>query len=443
MITDVRLLTRALGLAIVVSLGIGGAAFADLTAYVQRGDGAYGWKAEGERSMPHGKVHDLILTSQVWQGITWKHRLQIAVPSESMPGDTVLLFLTGGNNEEVLKPSDPAMGFALAQACGAPCAMLYQVPNQPLLGDKREDALIAETFVRYLETGDDTWPLLFPMVKSAVRAMDAVQEWARQNGQPAVRRFVVAGASKRGWTTWLTAAVDPRVAAIAPMVIDTLNMKAQKSHALEVWGHLSEQIDDYTRRGLTEQYDTERGSRLWLMVDPYSYRDRLLLPKLLIFGTNDPYWTLDALNVYWDDLKGPKAVVYLPNAGHGMEQNRGYAVSGLGALFRHIVAERPMPKLAWTHSDAAGGRLRLEITSSPPPKSALLWVATAPTRDFRQAHWNSTPLPVEEGAIVGEVAMPEKGYIALLGDLEYQIDTIRYHLSTQVRQAGARAGTGK
>jgi PhoPQ-activated pathogenicity-related protein len=320
--------------------------------------------------------------------------------------------------------------------------VLRHVPNQPLLGDKREDELIAETFVRYLDTKDESWPLLFPMVKSAVRAMDAVQEWARENGKPPVTRFVVAGASKRGWTTWLTAAVDKRVVAIAPMVIDTLNMRAQKIHARRVWGRDSEEIDDYTRLGLTEKFDTEDGRRLWMMIDPYAYLDRLLIPKLLINGTNDRYWTLDALNLYWDDLKGPKSVVYLANAGHDLHENRTYALNGIGALFRHVTSGRPMPTLSWAHSDATGGRLRLEIRSDPAPKSAQLWVATAPTRDFREASWSPTPLAraVDGLPIAGEVARPRTGYLALHGDLEFEIDGLPYHLSTQIRQAGSEPG---
>src|SRR5262249_10007126 len=213
------------------------------------------------------------------------------------------------------KPEDHATGFGLARLCGARVAVLPQVPNQPLLGNKTEDTLIAETFVRYLETKDENWPLLFPMVKSAVKAMDALQDWARREGKPVSQRFVVTGGSKRGWTTWLTGATDPRVAAIAPMVIDTLNMKAQRAHALEVWGKYRQQTHAHTRRGLTEKFEDPDGERLWKMVDPYSYRHRLTLPKLLINGLNDRYWTLDALNIYWDDLKGPKRVVYLPNAG--------------------------------------------------------------------------------------------------------------------------------
>ena len=70
------------------------------------------------------------------------------------------------------------------------------------------------------------------------------------------------------------------------------------------------------------------------------------MPKLLINGTNDRYWTLDALDLYWNDLKGPKYVVELPNAGHGLEVNRDWAINGLGAFFRHSVTGRPMPALS-------------------------------------------------------------------------------------------------
>jgi PhoPQ-activated pathogenicity-related protein len=274
------------------------------------------------------------------------------------------------------------------------------------------------------------------MVKSAVKAMDAVQAWAAREGKPAVSRFVVTGASKRGWTTWLTGAHDRRVIAIAPMVIDTLNMKAQKAHSLEVWGKFSEQIDDYTSRGLTDKFDAPVGDRLWKMVDPYTYRDRLTLPKLLINGTNDRYWTLDALNIYWNDLKGPKSVVYLPNAGHNLAVNRDYALNGIGAFFRHNVSKRPWPELSWEHGDGDNGSLRLTVKSSPEPKSAKLWVATSETRDFRESTWESTPMVLNGSVARGETRPPGKGYIALFGDVRYEVDGIPYHLSTQIRQTG-------
>src|SRR5258705_3204885 len=104
-------------------------------------------------------------------------------------------------------------------------AVITHVPNQPLYNGKSEDALIAYTLDQYLKTGDETWPLLFPMAKSAIRGMDAVQAPAEKEFNQRIEKFVVAGASKRGWTTWLTGAVDPRVKAIEPIVIAMLNMK--------------------------------------------------------------------------------------------------------------------------------------------------------------------------------------------------------------------------
>jgi PhoPQ-activated pathogenicity-related protein len=412
-------------------------ATAGLDDYVRRDDPAFSWAVTGSDRSDAGTVYHVKLTSQVWQGITWTHQLRIHEPTEILYPDATLLFITGGDSESRYKPEDGATGFALARLCGARVAVLPQVPNQPLLGGKKEDTLIAETFVRYLETKDENWPLLFPMVKSAVRAMDAVQQWAQKEGKPEVTRFVVTGGSKRGWTTWLTGATDKRVVAIAPMVIDTLNMKAQRALSLESWGKFSEQIDDYTRRGLTEKFDDPDGKVLWQMVDPYAYLDRLTLPKLLINGANDRYWPLGALNIYWEELKGPKSVVYLPNAGHNLAVNRDYALNGTGAFFRHNIGNRPWPSLSWEHGDGPNGELRLAVKSSPAPKSAKLWVAKSETRDFRDSAWQPVEVPNPTESFRVSYPKVTSGFVAIFGDLGYELDGIPYHLSTQMRWAGA------
>jgi PhoPQ-activated pathogenicity-related protein len=417
-----------------------GVAAGELDDYVRREDPSFAWSVTQQRRTPAGSVTEIALVSQTWQEIPWRHGLRVYEAPDVAYPDAMLLFITGGSTSSEPKPQDDLFGLGLSKISGVRVAVLPQVPNQPLLGGKSEDTLIAETFVRYLETKDASWPLLFPMAKSAVRAMDALEAWAKQEKRPVPARFVVAGASKRGWTTWLTGAVDRRVVAIAPMVIDTLNFEAQKAHYLEVWGKPSVQIKDYTERGLDNTIDSPAGKRLWTMVDPHTYRDRLTLPKLLINGTNDPYWTLDALNVYWGDLKGPKSVVYLPNAGHNLAVNRDYALTGLGALVRHSVTGRAFPALTWTHADTDDGALRLSVVSDPPAHSARAWVARSDTRDFRQARWESIPLARagDDAPYQVEVARPETGYIALFGDLEHGIDDVRYHLSTQIRQTGAK-----
>jgi PhoPQ-activated pathogenicity-related protein len=410
---------------------------ADLDEYVKKPDSSYSWK-ETQAVESHGsRYHEIALTSQTWRGIPWKHLLRIYEPKKRLYDNHALLFITGGSTGGTPGKNDEETGFGLAEGCGSLVAVLYQVPNQPLLDGKKEDDLIAETFTNYLKSRDEEWPLLFPMVKSAVRAIDTVQAW--QDGQNATPlQFVVTGGSKRGWTTWLTATQHRRVAAIAPMVIPTLNMRAQNKHQLESWGKYSEQIADYTRRGLTEAIDTPEGTKLWHMIDPYSYKDRLTLPKFQINGSNDPYWTLDSLNIYWDELKGPKWVVYLPNAGHGLDQNRHYALQGIAAYFRHVASNRPMPELTWEHGDDDAGAPRLIINSKPAAKQAKLWTASADSRDFRQAHWTAGEHAGSNSHYAFAASTPKTGYSAHFGDITYEIDGIEYHLSTQVRIIGRK-----
>jgi len=430
--------SRLTGFVFVVAVLRPSLARADLAEYLRKPEPAFAWKL-GEKIERDGDViYNIQLVSQNWQGITWKHTLQVFQPKGVRPASILLLRNQGGRP----KPESMALDRELARRVQAPCACLYGIPNQPLLGGKKEDALIAETFVRYLDSKDENWPLLFPMVKSMVKAMDALQAFARQEWKTSLDGFVVTGASKRGWTTWLTGASDRRVKAIAPMVIDTLNMREQMDHQLDTLGAYSAQINDFTERGLVPVPKTPEGERLWKMVDPYLYRDRLTMPKLLINGNNDPYWSTDALNLYWDGLKGDKWVLYVPNAGHNLEQkggdgkpDRSRAVNGLAAFARHIIRDKPMPKLTWKH-DHAGGKARLTVRSTPPAKGGRLWLAEAPSRDFRKAKWVSRPLD-DKGGGAG-VVPPAKGFVAFYAELDYAIDDLPYHLSTTLRVVGKR-----
>jgi PhoPQ-activated pathogenicity-related protein len=405
-----------------------------LQEYVAAKDDAFAWEIREKKEQNGCLVYDIDLTSQIWQGITWKHAMSAFVPEGVEHTDIVLLFIMGGRNGNRPDDGDLATGSKLATIARMPVAFLYQVPNQPLLGNKVEDDLISETFLRYLDTKDAKWPLLFPMAKSAVKAMDAVREIAQQEHGVSIDRFVVTGGSKRGWTTWLSAVADKRVAGIAPIVIDTLNFRPQMKHQMDTWGEYSEQIADYTSKGLVDVMEKHPEIPLWRWVDPFTYRNELKLPKLLINGTNDRYWVIDALNLYWNDLVGPKHVFYVPNAGHGLDEGRDAALTTLAVFAQHVALERPMPALTWLHEDD-GNRLRLSVRSDPAPKGVKLWVAHSDDKDFRPDRWNATELTANsDGAYVGTVEKPAAGHVAFFAEATYEYGPLQYGLSTQIRQ---------
>jgi len=262
--------------------------------------------------------------------------------------------------------------------------------------------------------------------------MDAIQAVARKRWKTEVSRFVVTGASKRGWTTWLTAAVDKRVVGIAPLVIDTLNFSVQMKHQKQQWGKYSRQIRDYTGKGLIALLEKKPELGLWNWVDPHAYRGRLTQPKLIVNGTNDPYWCVDALNNYWDDLVGPKYALYIPNAGHGLEGGERQLRSTLGLFFRSIASGRRMPVITWKHEDQPGA-LRLEVTSDQAPVTGQLWSARSKTLDFRKSKFTSVEMSRVDGRLVGNLQIEAGGHVVLFGHLVYQVGDIRYGLSTQVR----------
>jgi PhoPQ-activated pathogenicity-related protein len=425
-----------------------------LKAYVSKPDATYEWKKRREGTLGEGAYAELILTSQTWRDIAWKHQLFVYRPSKVKKGSQALLLIAGGSwkpefeqqpaESDARLPGEAHIVAALAESLGAPVAVLLQVPEQPLFGGMVEDEIISHTFAEFMKTNDVEWPLLLPMVKSVVRAMDAIEEFAHAEWQLDVEHFLVTGASKRGWTTWLTGAVDPRVNAIAPMVIDMLNMKPHMKLQEASFGGYSEQIADYTEKGLQDHLDSERGDALRSIVDPYSYRSQLKQPKLIILGTNDRYWPVDALNLYWDDLEGEKYILYVPNNGHGLRDHM-RLVGTVSALHEHITGGKAMPKLDWKFEDG-GDSLQLELSSDSKPEAVRMWTANSETRDFREARWESQDVRAEGGEgrrFVVDIKKPARGFAAIFAEAQFNGRPMPFYLSTNLRvvPAGEAAET--
>jgi len=422
------------GALFLVAAALAGSARADLRGYVGKAQPEQRWSKESENAAGAVKIINLKLRSQVWRDLPWDHSIQIFVPKTLKHPKTALLLVTGGSPGL----TDTALGAQLAPRLEAPLVILYNIPNQPLYDGKKEDDLIAHTFEQFLKNGDDEWLLLLPMVRSATAAMDAVQQLSKKEWETPVDGFVVTGASKRGWTTWLTAAADPRVRGIAPMVFDNLNFGAQMPRQLELWGKYSEQIDDYSRRGLQQQMTTERGKRLTSIVDPWSYRKQLTLPKLLINGANDRYWPTDATRLYWNDLEGEKHVLMVPNSGHGLE-DRGRVIDSLTAFFHSVAGDPALPKLVHKYEEK-GGKVRLSLESSLPPLAVRVWTAKAMDLDFRPTKWEPTEVTAPAGSkkYQTEVSIPAAGGLALFFEAEYEQDGRHFTLSTPSAVYGKR-----
>ncbi len=412
----------------------------ELDDYLARPEPDFRWELRRKTKTADGILYEIRFVSQNWRDYRWTHHLWVYRPKKVEFPQTPVLCVHGGGPRD----AHTDYGFHMANSTGAIFATLYDVPNQPLFDGLVEDDLIAHTLDKAILTKDSSWPLLLPMTKAATKAMDVIQAFSQQEWKTKTDGFVVTGASKRGWTTWLVAAHDNRVKAIVPWVYDNLNISDQMKHQVESWGDYSDKIMQYTRRNLQVRLRAKEGVPVGKLIDPYAYRNRLQLPKLIVNGTNDPYWTLDALNLYWTDLPGEKYVLYVPNAGHDLDDDLRRASQSTSAFYRHVVGGEPWPKLEWKHGQSVRN-LRLTVTAVhvPEARAARLWVAHSPGKDFRAANWESSNLPwihSEDGMVTyqDEILKPASGRVALFAELEYESNGQPFYLSTSIRIAGKK-----
>ena len=424
------MLRGRVALGIVVLCGVARAGdYTALDRYVAAPDASYRYTLASTSTYQGITAYQIDMVSQTWLTAAevnrpeWHHWVTIYKP-DTVQTASALLFIDGGSNSDTAPGPDLLMMYAALNA-GAIVVDLGQVPNEPLTfaGESKsrtEDAIIAYSWDRYLRTGDERWPARLPMTKAAVRAMDTVTDFLGKlaGGPVKVKNFVVAGASKRGWSTWSVAQVDPRVVAIAPLVIDTLNVPQTFESHWRAYGFWSSAVQDYVSAGIMNWFGTPQMDSLMEIEDPYQYRARLALPSYQIASTGDQFFLPDSPRYYFSDLPGEKYLRFTPNTDHSLGSLD--VVANLVTWFGAVTQNYPRPRFYWRADRAAG---TLTVRTVDTPSQVTLWQASNPkARDFRLETigpaWTSTPLNGSNGIYTATVTAA-KGWTAFFVELRY------------------------
>ncbi len=418
-----------------------------LDSYVAAPDTNYSYRVVNTVRGQDQTTYILEMASQAWLTTNevdrpvWKHWMTIVRPN-ALAATNALLFIGGGANDGKLPKSADGNLIRIALETKSVVAELKMVPNQPLVfaGEtegRKEDSLIAYTWDKFLRTGDPKWPARLPMTKAAVRAMDTVTAFCAspEGGEAKVAGFVVAGGSKRGWTTWTTAAVDKRVVAIVPIVIDVLNIEPSMMHHYAAYGFWAPSIGDYTAFRIMDWNGTPEYQALMKIEEPYQYRHRLTMPKFILNACGDQFFLPDSSQFYFNDLPGVKYLRYVPNADHSLKGSDAYET--LLACYNAVLNNSHLPQFSWTlEKDSA-----IRVTAKDAPSAVNLWQATNPdARDFRLETlgpvWQSTTLTDQGGGVyLAKVPEPSKGWTAFFVELTFPIGNHSppFKFTTQVR----------
>ncbi|WP_330925420.1 PhoPQ-activated protein PqaA family protein [Candidatus Sororendozoicomonas aggregata] len=393
-----------------------------LACYIKKPEPDYQWTLKNtttEQVVIDKKSHtitrySLELTSLRWphdKKVTvdhpvWKHRLTLYVP-EKVTKDTALFFIDNGTLYTPPKVAEGArsdgLSFARIAAKTQSVAIdLKDIPNQYLtFSDSKplkEDALIAYTWARFMLDPDKNgeWPLRFPMVKSVISAMNATESFTQQLKHPfKLEHFVVSGASKRGWTTWIVAALDNRVSAAIPLVADFMNLPAMVDHLFNVYQQGNPAIAAYMP--LRPMIGQPAMNKLFKEVDPYQYRKSLTLPTFSVTASGDNFVPSDTTQFFFSDLPGRKWMRALPNQNHYIFWNNGPQTNSIvESFYGAFIDGNPLPDIQWQYAKG-----KLVVESSIKPKAAQLWQAVNPvSRDFRKVDDNVGVSPFRASSVL-------------------------------------------
>lgn len=392
--------------------------FSCVERYVRIPDKVYSWTAVGQPQKGTNRgiswtSYTVNLRSLQWMPkLTnrqyWQHTLTVVVPEK----------LTNSSPQagwaNLFVDEQPWLAHDMAARTGIISVSLGNVPNQAidfvndLKGPINEEELKALGWLQYSRIPEHPeWPIEMPTVKSVVRAMDAVQEFVKSHERkmPLVHRFIVSGHSKRAIATFMAGAVDNRVAAMMPLG-HALNLNAQGLDSFENINNVVLAALIYDQVG-TQHIKGKPLELLQGIIDPYFYREKLTVPKLVMLCGGDDFFAPDCTRSWWSNLPGKNLLYMFGNCPHESYQNpedllnMGLKLTGTlpdfvdaaDAFVNALVLNHSMPELTWDIGE--DGAITAHVISEHNPTSVELWTAHSLVpgiRDFRRINFRRSPL---------------------------------------------------
>jgi PhoPQ-activated pathogenicity-related protein len=350
-------------------------------------------------------------------GALWTHQVVVTVPKVLKIKDRAVIYNTGACNENPSLPKSTDEELAaiddLGSKVGIITVLLYQNPNCHLVfpsdpsGKKREeDAVIAWGWYQFIKTGDPEWLPHIAMAKAVMQGMRAVQQYTAEQHIADIDGWIVSGASKRGWTTWLVGCVKcpscPTVVGIAPVVPIVPDLRAGLHHMYRSYGGWSFAFQDYLDVNLTQYLDDPSFANMMKIVDPIYYADRLeRLPKIVSVSSDDEFMMMEWTRLWWSKMPGETHLMIANNAEHSMASGIFELIANLANFVSSVSLHGTRPSFTWD-IDLENGVISVTIPSNVKHGKVVLRHATTLHADRRDFRWVAAP-------VNGKCKLPEIG----------------------------------
>jgi PhoPQ-activated pathogenicity-related protein len=408
-----------------------------LDDYINRPESVYSWKDTGRKFPLKGgaTAHMLNVTSLTWLSESeaynpnfvgsgsnvWWHQVAVAVPTKIKITNTSFVLLTGGcnklgNNPGGVDADEEYLELAglIAELTGSIMAVVYQIPNCPIIyptdpskKERREDAMIAwawKEFAIATKAGDRNaarWVPRLPMAKAAFQSMRAIEEYTKgANLGVDIEGWVVSGASKRGWTTWMVGAATctfqgcPNIIGIVPLVpiVPDLNQIIHRQY--QSLGGFTFAFVDYKEAGILEVVDDPSFRSIEAITDPGNavYADRLArLPKYVVVSSDDEFMQLDWTPLWYDSMasKGETHLLIIPNTEHSLGTGIPELLTALPSVYVSMSLQQPReerPYFSYSINNTTG-ELSVTVPAKFVPSKVVLHHGETTGKRRRDFRW--------------------------------------------------------